>query len=58
MPDRIEISHRSKPIPCARCGQQTLHVGRIVSAAGTLLGKTMVCTACRPQLQAASRRAA
>ncbi len=39
MPDRIEISHRSKPIPCGQCGQQTSHVGRIVSAAGALLGR-------------------
>ncbi|MCR6490829.1 hypothetical protein M8542_49410 [Amycolatopsis sp. OK19-0408] len=59
MPDRIEISHRSKPIPCAMCGQHALHIGRILSPDGTLLGRTLVCTVCRPRPQiAAFRRAA
>jgi hypothetical protein len=49
MPDRIEISHRSKPIPCGQCGQHTLHVGRVLSGTGEVLGKALVCTACRPQ---------
>ncbi|WP_410590518.1 hypothetical protein [Amycolatopsis sp. lyj-23] len=56
MPDRIEISRHSKPLPCGRCGQHTLHVGRILSPAGLLLGRTMVCTACRPQHHAEAVR--
>jgi hypothetical protein len=41
------ISRDSKPIPCEECGLPTLHVARLVAADGTLLGQTMVCTACR-----------
>ncbi|WP_410638900.1 hypothetical protein [Amycolatopsis sp. lyj-346] len=47
MPNRVMISHDSKPIPCEECGLPTLHVARLVSGDGTLLGQTMVCTACR-----------
>jgi hypothetical protein len=41
------ISRDSKPIPCEECGLPTLHVARLVSGDGTLLGQTLVCTACR-----------
>jgi hypothetical protein len=59
MPNRIDISPTGKPIPCEGCGRETLHVARIFSATGTLLGKTMVCTTCRPRHPAgALRRAA
>lgn len=47
MPNRMMISRDSKPIPCEECGLPTLHVARLVSGDGTLLGRTMVCTACR-----------
>jgi hypothetical protein len=41
------ISRDNKPIPCEECGLPALHVARLVSGDGTLLGQTMVCTACR-----------
>ena len=47
MPNRMLISHDSKPIPCEECGLPALHVARLVAGDGTLLGRTMVCTACR-----------
>ncbi|MCR6483781.1 hypothetical protein M8542_13230 [Amycolatopsis sp. OK19-0408] len=47
MPNRVMISRDSKPIPCEECGLPSLHVARLVSANGALLGQTMVCTACR-----------
>jgi len=34
------ISRDSKPIPCEECGLPTLHVARLVSGDGTLLGQT------------------
>jgi hypothetical protein len=59
MPNRIEISPAGKPLPCEACGRETLHVARILSATGALLGKTLICTTCRPQRPAgALRRAA
>jgi hypothetical protein len=48
MPNRIVISRDSKPLPCEQCGWETLHVASVLSEEGTLLGRTMVCTACRP----------
>jgi hypothetical protein len=47
MPNRIVISRDSKPIPCELCGWETLHVAGVFSDDGTLLARTMVCTACR-----------
>ena len=47
MPTRMLISQESKPIPCEDCGQPTLHVARLVTDEGKLLGQTMVCTRCR-----------
>ncbi|WP_410673960.1 hypothetical protein [Amycolatopsis sp. cmx-4-68] len=47
MPNRMLISRDNKPIPCEECGLPSLHVARLVSGDGTLLGQTMVCTACR-----------
>jgi hypothetical protein len=41
------ISRDSKPIPCEECGLPALHVARLIAADGSLLGQTMVCTACR-----------
>lgn len=59
MPDRIEISRRSKPIPCGECGHRALHVGRVFSGTGALLGNTLVCTVCRRDARAeVIRRAA
>jgi hypothetical protein len=40
------ISDAAKPIPCEECGHPTLHVARLVTSDGTLVGQTMVCTAC------------
>ncbi|MGW4487347.1 hypothetical protein ACWEOE_26305 [Amycolatopsis sp. NPDC004368] len=47
MSNRMLISQDSQPIPCENCGQPTLHVARLVSGEGALLGQTMVCTECR-----------
>ncbi|MEU4674017.1 hypothetical protein AB0F91_40180 [Amycolatopsis sp. NPDC023774] len=47
MTNRILISQESQPIPCEKCGQPTLHVARLVTGDGALLGQTMVCTECR-----------
>ncbi|WIX99338.1 hypothetical protein QRX60_35560 [Amycolatopsis mongoliensis] len=47
MPNRVLISRDSKPISCEECGLPALHVARLVAGDGTLLGQTMVCTACR-----------
>jgi hypothetical protein len=47
VPNRVLISRDSKPIPCEECGLPTLHVARLVAGDGTLIGQTMVCTACR-----------
>ncbi|WP_410569374.1 STAS domain-containing protein [Amycolatopsis sp. cmx-4-61] len=40
------------PLPCERCGRQALRVARVLSEEGSLLGRTMVCTACRPEPRA------
>jgi hypothetical protein len=47
MPNRMLINRDSKPIPCEECGLPALYVARLVSGDGSLLGQTMVCTACR-----------
>jgi hypothetical protein len=49
MPNRIVISRDSKPLPCEQCGRETLHVARVLADDGSLLGRTLICTACRPQ---------
>lgn len=53
MPNRVMISRDSRPIPCENCGLPALHVARLVAGDGTLLGQTMVCTACRRHRAAA-----
>jgi hypothetical protein len=47
MPNRMMISQDSQPIPCEECGQPTLHVARLVSEEGQLVGQTLICTQCR-----------
>jgi anti-anti-sigma regulatory factor len=52
MPNRVWVSPDAGPIPCERCGRDTLYVARVVSGEGTLLGRVMVCTSCRPDRRA------
>ncbi len=56
MPNRIVISRDISPIPCEVCGWETLRVARVLSDDGGLLGQTMVCTACPPQVVAPGAR--
>ncbi|KDN21887.1 hypothetical protein DV20_13285 [Amycolatopsis rifamycinica] len=56
MPNRVMISPDTSPIPCERCGRDTLYVARLVSGEGTLLGQVMVCTSCRQDRRAQRSR--
>jgi hypothetical protein len=55
MPDKVVISHDAQPIPCERCGRDTLYVARLVSGEGAVLGQVMVCTFCQQGRRAHQR---
>ncbi|MEV6640604.1 hypothetical protein [Amycolatopsis sp. NPDC051371] len=49
MPNRIVISPNAQPIPCEQCGWEALYVAKLISDDGNVVGRMIVCTACRPQ---------
>lgn len=51
MRSRLTISRDINPIPCELCGRNTLCVARMVSDDGIVLGRTAVCTFCRPRFR-------
>jgi hypothetical protein len=48
MTTRITIDPDSTPIPCEQCGRDTVRVAMVISGDGSLLGRTTICTSCRP----------
>ncbi|GAA4552329.1 hypothetical protein [Amycolatopsis samaneae] len=46
-PARMRIAEDCTAVACERCGFPTLRVAEFVATDGTVLGWTMVCTACR-----------
>ncbi|SEP37386.1 hypothetical protein [Amycolatopsis saalfeldensis] len=47
MSTRVLLDPHDPLVACDRCGYTTVHVARVITDSGVVIGKTLVCTSCR-----------